>query len=111
MTLTEFYENLKDLEQFELRSATENLVDVVFEAKDAEAWQQRLETLVGPALKPAGQSPNAQVKKIAKSLGGIRNEQTLFCKTFGEVSLITVFWPWQNGRCTTCKAFFINAAI
>lgn len=108
MTLTEFYEKLKDLEQFELRSATENLVDVVFEAKDALAWQERLEALVGPALKPAGENPNAQVKKIAKALGGIRNEQTLFCKTFGDLSLVAVFWPWQNGRCTTCKAFFIN---
>jgi hypothetical protein len=111
MTLKEFYEQLQGLEQFELRSATETLVDVVFEAKDASAWQERLEALLGPALKPAGQGPNGQVKKIAKALGGIRNEQTLFCKTFGDLSLAAVFWPWQNGRCTTCKAFFINSVL
>lgn len=109
MTLTEFYAGLAGLEQFESRSADENLVDVVFEAKDAAAWQARLESLMGPPLKPAGQSPDSRVKKIAKSLGGIRNEQTLFSQTCGELFLIAVFWPWQNGRCTTCKAFYINA--
>jgi hypothetical protein len=112
MRLMELYEKLKGLNIFEKRSAADSLIDVVFENKDLAAWNDRLQTLLGPALKPAGDKPNPLAKKTAQIFGGIRNDQTLFCKTFAEHSLVAMFWPWQNGKCTTCKIFPLdNAAL
>ena len=112
MQLPELFEKLKGLEIYEKRAVEASLIDVVFENKDLPAWNERLQTLLGTALKPAGEKPNAQAKKTAQIFGGIRNEQTLFCKTFTEHSLVAMFWPWQNGKCTTCKIFPLdNSAL
>jgi hypothetical protein len=108
MQLTEVHEALKGLNVFEKRSADASLIDVVIENPDLPAWHTRLETILGPALKPAGAKPDAVAKRIAEAFGGIRNEQTLFCKSFSEHAVVAMFWPWQNGKCTTCKLFPIG---
>lgn len=105
MRLTEVFAQLKGLEIFEERSATDELVDVVFETKNVSAWQERLESILGPALKPAGAKSNSQANQLAKPFGGIRPEQSLYYKPFGDYAVMAMFWPWQNGRCVSCKMF------
>ncbi|MEW6516030.1 MAG: hypothetical protein AB1439_03900 [candidate division FCPU426 bacterium] len=105
MRLTEIFQQLKGLEIFEERSATDELIDVVFENRISAAWQERLESILGPALKPQGQKADGQASKLTKAFGGIRPEQTLFYKNFGEYAVMAMLWPWGNGRCTSCKMF------
>lgn len=105
MQLTEVFARLKDLAIYEERSATDELVDVVFETNQAEAWQKRMESILGPALKPAGAKSNSQANQLAKPFGGIRPEQTMYYKPFDGYAVMAMFWPWQNGRCISCKIF------
>jgi len=105
--LTEFYAALSELAMFEKRQVDENLIDIVFESKDTQVWNERLESVLGPALKPAGAAAGGAARKIANDFGGTRAEQTHYYKVFSDCGLVAMFWPWQNGRCTTCKAFHV----
>jgi hypothetical protein len=105
--LTELFAALKGLDIFENRQADENLIDIVFETKNTQAWVARLDTLLGAALKPAGEHANGTARAVAKDFGGVRPEQTMYYKEFAQHGLVAMFWPWQNGRCTTCKAFCV----
>lgn len=108
MRLNELFAALTGLEVFENRQADDNLIDVVFESQHTESWNARLESVLGPALKPAGAKPGAFARRVADDFGGVRIEQTLYYKGFEEHGVVVMFWPWQNGRCTTCKAFCVD---
>jgi hypothetical protein len=111
MQLMDIYKAIKDLAVYDKRSADNSLIEVVFENKDIAIWQMRIESVLGLAIKPAGKKPDSRIKEIADSFGGIRNEQTLFYKSFSEHSLVAMFWPWQNGIHTTCKVFALENSI
>jgi hypothetical protein len=105
MLLTQVFDQLQGLDIYEKRTATDELVDVVFENQHAAAWKERLVALLGPAIKGEGEKASAHANKITKAFGGIRPEQTLYYKDFGGYAVMAMFWPWQNGKCTTCKIF------
>lgn len=107
MQLTEVLARLQGLEIYERRSVTNELAELVFENKNALVWHQQLASILGPALKSPGAKGNAEVKKLAKPFGGIRSKQSLYYKSFGDYALMAMFWPWQNGRCTTCKIHYL----
>lgn len=108
MRLNEVYEKLQGLNIFEKRVVNDELIELVFEGKEAEAWYGRFASLLGEALKPAGAKSNARANHIAKDLGGIRPEQSLYVKAFEDHLVVAVFWPWSNGRCITCKVFRVE---
>jgi hypothetical protein len=31
----------------------------------------------------------------------------LYYKNFGAYAILAMFWPWQDGRCTTCKIHYL----
>lgn len=111
MQLTEVFAKLQGLDIYEERSATNELVDVVFESKHAVIWQERMESILGPALKPQGEKGGSQAKKLTKAFGGVRPEQTVFYQAFGDYAVLALFWPWGNGRCTTCKVFQLSEIL
>jgi hypothetical protein len=108
MRLTEVFAKLQGLEIFENRTVTDDLVELVFENKQAKNWHEKLEAVLGPALKPEGASGNSQANQLTKAFGGIRKEQTLYYKTFGEYAVMAMFWPWGNGKCTSCKIYRVQ---
>jgi hypothetical protein len=108
MRLTEVFEKLQGLEVYEKRTVTDDLVDVVFENQQAAAWHEKMASILGPALKPPGAASNSQANQLAKNFGGIRPEQTMYYKPFGEYAVLAMFWPWGNGKSTSCKMFRVS---
>lgn len=107
MNLKEIFAACEDLELNERRRVEDDLVDVVFYNRDQDAWNQRLEKVLGPALKPAGAKADRLAKRITQACGGIRPEQTLYYKLMGDQAAVAMFWPWANGQVTTLKIFTI----
>lgn len=105
MDLKTLLEPCKVLKILEEREMNQDQINVVINTQDSAKWSAGLEQSLGPALKPAGESPSNLAKKAANEFGGIRKEQTLFVKNIDEYSVVAMFWPWQNDKHTTLKIF------
>lgn len=57
----------------------------------------------GTPLKPSAQSPTSEVKEIAVSCGGIREEQTLYYSEHKGKFEFATLWPWKDGDHVTLK--------
>ncbi len=104
MTLKEIVEKFKELNVYEQRSVSDEYVELVFYSKEIDKWNKALVDILGPALKPAGVEPTKDDQDLTEDYGGIFGNQTLFKKEFDGVTVLAMFWPWQNGTYTTLKA-------
>ena len=103
MTLKEIFSHLMHLEITETRTRNDEYIEVVFLNRDFNEWYGALTSHLGLPRKAAGAKPTQSDQKITRNTGGIRANQTLFEKSFGDVSVIAKFWPWGDEIHTTLK--------
>lgn len=108
MDLKEIAERINILKVFEKRQIKDNYIELVFFNKEINEWDKLLSGILGPAVKPAGVSPDKEAQKPARDYGGIYANQTLFRKDFNDTAVIAMFWPWQDGVHTTLKVILVN---
>lgn len=103
MQLKDIIEQCSHLKVVEKRCETEEFVDLVFENEEIEEWYRLLSRLLDTPTKPKGQAPSDRDLQVTSKTGGIRTNQTLFEKKFGEVTIVAKFWPWDNNKYTTLR--------
>jgi hypothetical protein len=103
MTLKEIFSHLKHLEITETRTRNDEYIEVVFLNRDLNEWHMTLTSHLGAPRKAAGSEPTPSDQRITRNTGGIWANQTLFEKSFGDVSVIAKFWPWGDEVHTTLK--------
>jgi hypothetical protein len=108
MTLKEIMKNCGALPIDEKRRMSDEFCELVFYNEDTDAWNKVLADILGYAIKPAGREPTENDQHLTKDYGGIRFGQTLFKKEFGDVTVIAMFWPWQDGVHTTLKMILLR---
>ena len=106
MLLKEIVEKCSGLGIYEKRNITNDYVELVFYNKEQDEWNRIFTDILGSAIKPTGLEPTEDDLRLAKDYGGIRINQTLFKKEFDGVTIIAMFWPWQDGMHTTLKMGF-----
>ena len=103
MTLREIIKKCATLRICEERCNTEEFYEVVFSNEDTDEWNKRFADILGHPKKPAGIQPTKDDQDLTKDYGGIWLEQTLFRRGFDDVTVIAMFWPWQDGIHITLK--------
>ncbi len=109
MTLREIIEKCSMLGVYDERYITDEYSELVFYNKEIHEWNQILADILGPAIKPAGAKPTKDDLHLTKDYGGIWVDQTLFKKVFDDVTVIAMFWPWQDDIHTTLKMTLLNS--
>ena len=108
MTFEELCLHIKTLPYQEARSDETDYLERVFTMGQLTEVAKGLEIFFGPALKPTGQNPSGDVKKITKEFGGIRSQQTLYFCQKDNHSFVAMFWPWSNGQLVTLKLYQLD---
>jgi hypothetical protein len=103
MTLKEIINKCDTLSIHEERCLNDEFCELVFYTKETDEWNRVFADILGPAIKPAGAKPTEDDQYLTKDYGGIWDHQTLFKKEFDGVTVIAMFWPWQDGIHTTAK--------
>jgi hypothetical protein len=106
--LKEIYLKLQAMPISETRQSNEDVIELVFNARDLTAWNVCLESILGAPVKPAGASPEKEDKQITQNFGGVRSNQTLFHKQTDGLDIIAMLWPWQSGENITLKVFALR---
>lgn len=96
------------LENVELRTKTDNYLELVFSRKDGEAYYNILNKFLGEPKKPKDKEPQEDDHKITRYYGGIRKEQVLYYRDFSHATITAILWPWQDGVHTTLKLVFLK---
>ncbi len=96
------------LDVCEKRSVTDDYCELVFYAKDTDAWGKALGGILGPAIKLPGARPSKEDLRLTQDRGGINIDQTLFRKDIGDAVIIAMFWPWRDSLHTTLKIALIG---
>ena len=108
MELDEIIEKCRELEVCEKRHISNEYNELVFYYKDIDEWNGRFTDIFGPAIKPAGVKPEREIRPLVKNYGGILRNQTLFKKEFDNVTIIAMFWPWQDNMHITLKVILLK---
>ncbi|MFA5087968.1 MAG: hypothetical protein WC552_02905 [Candidatus Omnitrophota bacterium] len=111
MTLQEIIDRQKTPAIYEKRNITDDYGEIVFYSKDRDEWHKLFAEILGPAIKPEGAYPTPVHLDMTKNYGGIRSDQTLFKKEYEDSTVIAMFWPWQDGVCTTLKMIFLEKKL
>ena len=111
MTLKEIIKKCGTLSIDEQRRMSDEFCELVFYNKDTDEWNKILADILGRAIKPAGREPTENDQYLTRNYGGTRFDQTLFKKEFGDVTVIAMFWPWQDGIHTTLKMIILRKKI
>jgi hypothetical protein len=93
-------EEIKQTLRMEIRpnSQGSEYLEAVINKKDLEFLFSLLKKHLGPAVKAPGKEANLskEIQKTADSLGGLRIEQSFFCKQDGNKVMYAAIWPWQS---------------
>ncbi|MBL7196503.1 MAG: hypothetical protein ISS47_00235 [Candidatus Omnitrophica bacterium] len=108
MTLKEIIDKCSELEVSEKRCISNEYDELVFYNKQTDEWNKIFTDILGPAIKPAGVKPTVDDLDLTKDYGGIYENQTIFKKDFDDVSVIAMFWPWQDNIHTTLKVVLLK---
>lgn len=103
MTLKEIFQQLSGLKIVDTRVMDDEYIELVFLNMDLGEWYKVLVKNLGEPRKPAGCEPTAKDQDLTRHTGGIWANQTLFEKSFGDVTVIAKFWPWGDEAHTTLK--------
>ncbi|MCK4852123.1 MAG: hypothetical protein KAS86_03315 [Candidatus Omnitrophica bacterium] len=101
--LEEIVERCGRMGVYERRSVSDKYCELVFYNKEIDEWKKTFTDILGPAAKPAGAKPAREDIRLTKDHGGVHDDQTLFKKEHDEVTVIAMFWPWQDHAHTTLK--------
>ncbi|MCM8813414.1 MAG: hypothetical protein NC924_05695 [Candidatus Omnitrophica bacterium] len=96
-------QSIAPLNVYEKRRRSDDYCELVFLNVELSTWNNIFTTALGQAVKPAHQKPDEQALRIAKDVGGISFNQTLFYRDFEDGVILVMFWPWQDGARTTLK--------
>jgi hypothetical protein len=110
MQLKQIIDECAHLPIAEIRSVTDEFVNLVFYNENREAWHQQLSAILGAPRKPKGRQPTAEDLEITAKTGSIRTEQTLFEKEYEQGTVIAKFWPWQDDRHITLRMAYLLKA-
>jgi len=92
----EIKENLK----IEIRpnSIGTEYLEAVVDKSELESLQMRLTKHLGPAAKRPGEEVTLprEIQEIVDDLGGLRIEQSFFCKQVGTTVFYAALWPWTS---------------
>ncbi len=110
INLDEIIQKNSQLEVYEKRSSTPEYGEIVVLAKDLAAWEKIFTELFGPAVKPAGSALPKEYAPLVKPFGGVNDDQILFVKNSQGVTVIAMFWPWQNKQQVTLKLIHTQGA-
>lgn len=108
MTAKEVIEKCAKLGVEEQRELSDEYAELVFYNEDLEEWSEVLTQVLGPPAKPAGIRPTPDDLRLSEDYGGIHDNQTLFKKKFAELTVIAMFWPWQDKVHTTLKVALVK---
>ena len=111
MILREIIKKCDTLSIYEERCITDEFCELVFYNKDTDEWNNIFADILGHAIKPAGIKPTKDDQYLTKEYGGTWFDQTLFKKEFDDVTVIAMFWPWQDGIHTTLKMALLKKRI
>ena len=109
MTIRDIYEAGKDLRILEERLCQDNYIEAVILFSQMEEWFERLDNLMGSAVKPVGVNPTKEHAVLTKPYGGILAEQCLYFNVDNLWKIIVMFWPWQNRENVTIKIILETA--
>jgi len=103
MRLKTILERLSMESVYEVRRGTDEYVEIVFYSDRIDEITDAVSEMLGPPRKPAGVGPSPQDSDLTKAYGGIWGDQTLFAKDCDDLTIIAMFWPWQDEVHTTLK--------
>ena len=103
MTLKEIMKKCRTLSISEMRRNSDEFCELVFYNKDTDEWYEIFADILGHPIKPAGTEPTEDDKNLTRDYGGAWFDQTVFRKEFDDVTVVAMFWPWQDGVHTTLK--------
>ncbi|MDB4349505.1 hypothetical protein OAA99_00965 [Omnitrophica bacterium] len=103
MILEKIIKRCDALSVYEERCASDEYYEIVFYTKDTDEWNKIFINVFGHPIKPAGARPTKHDLRLTKNYKGVYDNQTLFKKEFDDVTVIAMFWPWEDGNFTTLK--------
>ena len=103
MTYQELLGELKRLNIDEIRTDTTTFFEFTINTGLSDQLQNTLESYFGIAFKPAGSRPNKDAQKVTESMGGIRENQTLYLLEEDQNLNCAMIWPWSDGQTATVK--------
>ena len=93
-------EEIKKTVKMEIRPTSHGTeyLEAVITLQDLEVLRSLLRTHLGPATKESGKEGSfpQTVREVVESLGGLRIEQSFFCKQDGKQLRYAAIWPWQS---------------
>ena len=105
MTFSELIQEVKKHPSAEIRFDNDHRFEFVVTVHTALRLQHALEEYFGFALKPASKAPDQAAKSVARNFGGIRKDQTLYCREEDDQIHLAMIWPWSDGQTATVKIF------
>jgi hypothetical protein len=93
-------EEIKEKFRMEIRPSSRGVeyLEAVITGKELEELHSLLEKRLGPAAKESGKEAlfPKEVQELVDSLGGLRMEQSFFCRREGKQIIYAALWPWQS---------------
>jgi len=87
-------------------SRFEGEITLVAERSAGDAVNALVEGELGPAAKSADAALTAELRQhpLVQAIGGIRGNQSLYCRDLGQgLTSYVAYWPWGGGACFTIK--------
>ena len=103
MSFQDLVTEIQFLKPVENRAQKADYLEVVVERDHLEPLSKVLTAYFGAPLKPEGQSPSGKASELAKPYGGIRQDQTMYCRQTPQHNEFALLWPWGNGVRVTAK--------
>ncbi len=111
MTLKEIIEKCGTLSIYEKRRNSDDFYELVFYNKDIDEWNRIFADILGNPIKRAGIEPTTDAQNLTRNYGGTWLNQTVFKKDFDDVTVLAMFWPWQDGIHTTLKMALLKKRV
>ncbi len=93
-------EEIKKTVRMEIRATSleTEYLEAVITLEDLEVLRSLLRKHLGPATKESGKEVKfpQTIRELVDSLGGLRIEQSFFCKQDGKQVIYAALWPWRS---------------
>ena len=109
MDLHEIMDKCLSLAVREIRCNSDEYSELVFYKKDFDGWYALFTELFGQPVKIARVKPAKGDLQLTEKYGGIWKDQTLFKKDEKDMTLIAMFWPWQDNEHITLKMAYFKS--
>src|SRR6185503_2297977 len=103
MTYQNLKEELKKIKFQETRLDSEDSLEFVVNVSGLNQVETVLKKFFGDPVKPAGDSPTKEVWDLSESLGGVRDNQTLYYIKQPNSEYCAMIWPWSSRISVTIK--------